>query len=311
MLVSVLMPAFNVEEYISQAIECVLSQTYKDFELIIIDDGSSDNTLKLAQKYAQKDSRVKVLFNDQNRNIVYSLNKAFNESVGSYILRMDADDLCDNNRLMKLVSFLKNNVKVDLVGTSLVSIDIENNVLGRSTYFSDETFLKSNIHLTTPVSHIWLARRQLYIDLNGYRNIPGAEDYDFLLRMLTNNKHFTNIEDDFSYRVRIGRNGNTASLIGVRQLKLKKYVYGLYNERLVGGSDSFSLSLLEKAVYTSPLLARVHNSSNYFLLNGIKFWSKKQYLLTLLNLTLSLVSPYQWSYLYGRAILKAKIRLKR
>ena len=104
-LVSVIMPAFNPQRYIRAAIRSVLSQTYVNFELIIVDDFSQDNTKEIVRSFS--DLRIKLIENTKNLGISKSLNKAIKLLKGDYIARMDADDICFPKRLEKQVSYLE------------------------------------------------------------------------------------------------------------------------------------------------------------------------------------------------------------
>ena len=104
-LVSVLMPAYNASLYIREAIDSILSQTFSDFEFLIIDDGSTDNTIDIVKKYT--DTRIKLIQNEQNRGLVYTLNKGLDIAQGKYIARMDADDICTSDRLEKQVAYME------------------------------------------------------------------------------------------------------------------------------------------------------------------------------------------------------------
>ena len=103
-LVSVLMPAFNVEKYIESAIESILDQSYLNFELIILDDGSIDQTRKLIDQYS--DSRIKKMYHDQNMGLVLTRNQLVSSASGRYIAFLDADDLAMPERLQVQVNFL-------------------------------------------------------------------------------------------------------------------------------------------------------------------------------------------------------------
>ncbi|EME3971788.1 glycosyltransferase family 2 protein [Vibrio fluvialis] len=305
-LVSVLMPAYNVDRYIHEAIDSILKQSYKNFELIIIDDGSIDSTFAIAEKFALIDPRIVLIRNDINSNIVYSLNRGLSISKGKFILRMDSDDKCEPKRLENLINFLESNLEYDLVGTSITAID-ENGVnIGKSIYYSSYEKLLKNIKYCTPVSHIWLARKDIYTELGGYRDIPGAEDYDFLLRMVTRGKKFTNLESDFSYSVRLNRQGNTSSLLGVKQLKLKKYVYSLFKERQIKFTDNYSKDKMLNYVNSSKLINKLHDISNFYLNKAIVEKSKNNYLKVSWYLLIAMVSPIQIEYLYGRFVLRLR-----
>src|ERR1035437_10045946 len=91
--ISVLLPAYNAELYLRQAVDSVLAQSFADFELLALDDGSTDRSLSILREYESKDSRVRVI-SRENRGLVSSLNELITESRGRYLARMDADDVC-------------------------------------------------------------------------------------------------------------------------------------------------------------------------------------------------------------------------
>ena len=116
--VSVLMPAYNRENYIEDSVKSILNQTYTNFELIILDDGSSDKTLE--KIYAFKDSRIKVLQNDQNRGIAFSRNRLLEEAKGKFLVLLDSDDISFSQRLEVQLDFLKKNQDLLMVGTPCI-----------------------------------------------------------------------------------------------------------------------------------------------------------------------------------------------
>lgn len=114
--VSVLMPAYNAVEHIREAIDSILEQTFTDFEFLIIDDGSTDNTIEVIKEYS--DPRIKLIHNDKNQGLIYSLNYGLDIAQGKYIARMDADDIALNTRFEKQVDFLENNPDISILGTA-------------------------------------------------------------------------------------------------------------------------------------------------------------------------------------------------
>ena len=113
MKVSVIMSVYNRENYIKSSLESLLCQTFKDFEIIIIDDCSTDKSVEIIESYS--DNRIKLIKNKENKGITYNLNRAIELSQGEYIARMDDDDICLPNRLECQVKFLDKHKKVDLV----------------------------------------------------------------------------------------------------------------------------------------------------------------------------------------------------
>src|SRR5580698_9685158 len=105
--VTVLMPVYNGEKYIKEALESILQQTFIDFEFLIINDGSTDNSVSIIKSF--NDNRIRLIHNEKNSGLVYSLNKGIGLSNGEYIARMDCDDVSIPERLEKQVGFLNSN----------------------------------------------------------------------------------------------------------------------------------------------------------------------------------------------------------
>lgn len=105
-LVSIIMPLYNGEKFIEITLESVLKQTYKNWELLITNDGSKDNSPKIAEKYAEKDERIK-LFNQINKGSAAARNNSLREAKGKYIVFLDSDDIWENNFLEEQIKFLK------------------------------------------------------------------------------------------------------------------------------------------------------------------------------------------------------------
>ena len=113
--ISVILPAYNAAEFLNESIDSILHQTYQNFELIIVNDGSTDNTQAIIEQYA--DPRIKCIQHDQNKGLVNCLNEAITLSKGEYIVRMDADDIAFNNRIQLQVAYLNEHPAVSIVGT--------------------------------------------------------------------------------------------------------------------------------------------------------------------------------------------------
>ncbi|MEF3401434.1 glycosyltransferase family A protein, partial [Listeria monocytogenes] len=113
-LVSVIIPTYNVEEYIEECIVSIQKQTYENLEIVVVDDCSSDNTFEILCRLAKDDTRIKVFQNDKNMKICYSLNKALENSSGEYIVRMDGDDVSSLDRIEMQLNYLQKNKDIDL-----------------------------------------------------------------------------------------------------------------------------------------------------------------------------------------------------
>lgn len=184
-LISIGMPFYNAQQYLGYAIESVLSQTYEKWELVLVDDGSSDNSLAIANMYAEEDSRIRVISDGLNKKLPARLNQLIDESKYKYIARMDADDIMHPERLEKQLSFLETNKCYDLVSTGLVSIDNNNKVKGyRKVGSLYDDF--SSIRTSYPIVHPSVMGRRSWFERNRYsEEYPRAEDFELWTRAIS------------------------------------------------------------------------------------------------------------------------------
>jgi len=124
---SIIMPLFNNERYVGQAIQSLLSQSYTDFELIIVDDASTDKSLQIVKSFS--DSRIRILLNHQNQGIVYSRNKGLEAARGTYIAPFDSDDVAMPEKFRKQIDFLKTHPEYGMIGSWAEQINEEGKIL--------------------------------------------------------------------------------------------------------------------------------------------------------------------------------------
>lgn len=273
-LISVIIPTYNVEKFIEDAIQSVLDQSYSNLEIIIVDDASTDSTYSILKMLEKKDKRIKLFKNDVNYKIAETLNIALSKSKGEFIVRMDGDDISLPSRLETLLKFLENNPQIGLVGSQTETINESGDIIGSpSSPILEKNIIKGLKYRMSTVLHIWMARKEVYEKLREYR-IPYAEDYDFLLRLVSHNVRFTNVSD-ILYQVRI-REGNTASSNGLKQRLAVEYAYELYLERSINATklDSYSDVILEKKMSRIRLLEITHHNSNLLLHAAMKIKAK-------------------------------------
>lgn len=187
MKVSIGIPFFNAELYFEDAIKSVLQQSFQDWELILVDDGSTDRSLEIAKKFANKDSRIRVISDGKNKKLPTRLNQIIQESQYEYIARMDADDLMHPDRLKIQLDFLEKNKEFDLVSTGVVSINDKNQVRGirrlREIY-TDFSEVKRHY----PIVHASiLAKRDWYLRNKYDQSLPRTEDFELWCRTISNN----------------------------------------------------------------------------------------------------------------------------
>lgn len=183
--VSVIMPVLNGARYIDTAVASIIKQSYADFEFIIIDDGSTDNTPEYLRAWARRDARVRILAGSGG-GISAALNKGLAEARGAIIVRMDADDIAAPERIRQQVSFLQANPTIAVVGSALRYVDADDSpsVLGKYPLSPGEvrTALRSG---QNPIAHPTVAmRRDVVRAVGEYRALfDGAEDFDLWLRI--------------------------------------------------------------------------------------------------------------------------------
>lgn len=263
-LISVLIPIYNVELFVVDAINSISNQTYQNLEIVVVDDCSTDKTYDFVKQLQEADNRIKLFRNTKNLKIAKTLNFALSQASGEYIARMDGDDYSDPTKIEKQYSFLLNNPDFVLVGTNYILVDENDNEISRSNYQSNFVKIKKIIRYESPVAHIWLTYKKIYEELGGYR-MPGVEDYDFLLRIVSKGYKISNLEE-FLYKVKL-RNGNTNSTMGLKQRKAIEYAVDLYDERSAKRvfSDSHTVDSFESAISVNEIdSVKFQKSSEYF-----------------------------------------------
>lgn len=180
-LVSVIMGTHNGEKYISRCIDSILSQTYQNWEFIICDDCSSDDTYSIIKRYSEQDARIKCIKNEKNQGLAFSLNECLKTSNGTYIARMDDDDISLPERFKIQVDFLNNHMEYALVSSNIVVFD-EQTDYGIRTFeeLPDLNYLIGH----NPFCHPAIMCRKTTFDiLNGYNpNCKRAQDYELWFR---------------------------------------------------------------------------------------------------------------------------------
>lgn len=198
--ISVLMSVFNGERYLRPAMDSLLAQTLGDFELIVVDDGSTDSSPLILDQYAASDSRVRVI-HQQNQGLTRSLNHALALATGEYVARMDADDICFPERFARQTEFLDNHPDVLCLGTAYEAIDAESKPLGRRQMATepaqiDRAHLAANTSLAHPTI---LVRRQAMDAIGGYdESYKTTQDLDLFLR-LAEHGTITNLDEPLLY----------------------------------------------------------------------------------------------------------------
>ncbi len=172
--VSIILTVYNRANYLNRCINSVLKQSFDDWELIAIDDGSQDNSLEILNKYADNYDKIKI-FTQPNMKLPLSRNRGINVSTGKYITFIDSDDEYLENHLAERINYFNEHNDVDLIHGGFEIIGDE--------YVPDKNNPSSLIHLSEcTVGATFFGKRKVFLELNGFKNIPYSEDSEFFER---------------------------------------------------------------------------------------------------------------------------------
>lgn len=247
-LVTVLMPVYNADLYVKQAIESILAQSYANFELLIINDGSSDGSVNVIKSFT--DERIHLVENETNLGLIATLNKGFDMAKGKYIARMDADDVALSNRLNEQVSFLEKNPEVGVYGCAYV--DLKHGQEGKQTVFlSDHDALKSVLLFNSCMGHPTVIFRTEVLRSNELKYNPEfkhAEDYEFWVRTIELTKFSNSPKVLLQYRIHDKQVSTTEAaaqkvvaahirLVMIEKLGLKPSELDMYIHNSIGNKE--------------------------------------------------------------------------
>ena len=196
-VISVVMPVYNAGKYLEGAICSILSQTFFDFEFIISYDESSDDSLKIINKYQKIDDRI-ILLEGNNQGLVKSLNEAIKLSKGKYVARMDADDIATFDRFEKQIKLLENS-DLDICGGHYLSIDCNGKIIDTNLVPITHDMCSLSLSFKVPFAHpSVMIRKRFLIDNDlkyGQSKYKIAEDLDLWVRMHGHGAIFGNVDD--------------------------------------------------------------------------------------------------------------------
>lgn len=223
-LVSIGMPVFNCEQTLNTAVQSILNQTYSNWELILIDDGSQDRTLEVACRF--QDPRIKVVSGGCNQQLPSRLNQAIALSHGKYFARMDGDDVCYPERLQRQVDYLEQHPEIDLLGTAGINFDRDGRATGKTPWKQCHADICARPWVGFPMMHpTWMGKLDWFQKFQYRTNAIGMEDYEMMLRTYQTSRFAALPEILLGYRV--------------ASLSLKKVVVSRYH---------FCISLIQKAL---------------------------------------------------------------
>lgn len=249
--VSILMPVYNASAYLQEAIESIINQTFTDWELIIINDGSTDKSAEICKYF--NDTRIRYFEHKENCKLIATLNEGIDLCKGQYIARMDADDISMPKRLEKQLAFLENNPDYILVGTNAYVIDQHEKIIGKIINPESNNFLQVSLLFTTPFVHPSIMIRTHILKQNKYSTqYIHSEDQELWMRIACLGK-IANLKSMlFKYRIhntnvsvqhQLLQQQNSYSLISnglkdldiipsKRELKLHKLSFELFESKI-------------------------------------------------------------------------------
>lgn len=211
--VSIVLPCYNGQRFLSQSIDSIIAQTFNDWELIIVNDNSTDSTPDIAEKYAKLDPRIRVIHNHKNQRLPGALNTGFAKAKGEYLTWTSDDNIAKNNWLSVLVDWLDNHPDTDMVSANMDIIDEKGNFLDRfrrgKNYTSRELAYKCNIGAA------FMYRKTIADKVGNYDDkMFCAEDYDYWVRIALCGKIDYILDNIYMYRI------NSGSLTATQQPKI-------------------------------------------------------------------------------------------
>jgi glycosyltransferase involved in cell wall biosynthesis len=204
--ITAVMSVFNGQAFLAEAVDSILGQSFGDFEFVIIDDGSTDQTAEILRQYAARDARIRIHRHD-NMGRTQSLNVGIRIAGGKYIARMDADDISLPNRFQEQFSFMEDHPDVGLVGGAFQLISVNGSLIDAIRYPTQDLEIRSALRVDNPICHpAAFLRKKLVLEAGGYRKpFVESEDYDLWLR-LSERAQLANLETFvLQYRIHLNQ----------------------------------------------------------------------------------------------------------
>jgi glycosyltransferase involved in cell wall biosynthesis len=296
--VSVILPVYNQEKYLEQTIESILSQTYTNFELLLLDDGSKDKSAEVIRKYSEKDKRIKAFY-QENTGKCTATNKLVEIAKGDYCAFLDADDVMLPNRLERQINYHLNNPKVDATSCHCYYINEKGKQLGKQHFPGLENpkdsikAIKNNKIVHCAFTGLMMTKKS-FLDLDGLRPAYWpCEDFDIVNRLIEKGYKLVIIQDVLMcYRV------HSSSITVKNPMEvLVKSNWTVHNTLLRrGGYDESTFERYKEELKNEPFIKkwnriRTNYANIYFKRAGVYLMSKK-YLKFITQITAaSLLSP--------------------
>lgn len=270
MLISVILPVYNAEKFISECLQSLKNQTFKEFELIIIDDGSTDNSLSIINSFVTSFQKISII-SRENRGLVQSLNEGISQSSGKYIVRMDADDICHETRLEKQITKMTIDPSIDILGSWVKFFD--KNILKGTIWRTSKTHreIQVNMIFGSAIAHPSLMIKSEIFKKDNYwynSDYKGLEDYELWTRLMKNYKTQNLQEVLLFYR----RHEESTTVKEERINQLRQQVKSKIRKAYIGRFSNWEIQQIDSEILEH--LSSNENIKKYKKIEtlGFNFW---------------------------------------
>ena len=298
-IVSVLMAVYNGQDYLDESIMSILTQTFTDFEFLIINDGSSDNTKMIIENYAERDSRINYFENKKNIGLSATLNRGLKLCRGKYIARMDDDDVSMPSRLGKQVIYLERNPSVGLVSVGRSYMAPNGLIFETRMYPDNHEYIVSALKMGNNIlDHgCVMFRKNLVSEMEQPYRFYYSQDLDLWLRLMETAK-LGMIEESLHYRRR--SSGSISWDLYNKRLKITKLILDLYIKR-VSGVPEGNWKLCEHKILSEIVDSKITTNLNDDFYNGKAYFINKSFKMArrflVCSLTQNFTNGIAWGYL--------------
>ncbi len=253
--ISILLCVYNAENYIIESLNSIKKQTFTNFEVVLINDGSTDNSLSIIENYISKNSLDIKLYSQKNKGLTKSLNKAIELSKGQFVARMDADDISHPDRLMKCLDYIKNG-KYDFICTKAKSFGERERIISPPNSIKRRCFFSMTIlKFGNPFVHgTFFGKREVFKENLYDEQFKTAQDYEFLCRIISINKYKFGFLNETLYFLRIlpsslGRAEGSSQVKNAKLIAEKYFGTRFYLIPASKGFKRLFLSIYKRAVF--------------------------------------------------------------
>lgn len=295
--ISVLMPVYNAQRFLKRAIESVLAQTFTNFELLIINDGSTDKSVSIIESF--QDPRIRLVHNQKNSGVIHTLNMGILLAQGKYIARMDADDICFPERFEKQVSYLELHPETAVLASRIIQINADEDEL--SHWDMDfKVLTREQIYIASAkancIAHPSVMMRRAIAQIYLYnKKQKGSEDWDLWMRLLSDGQHIDKLPQ---YLLKYRIHNSSVTAIHNREVTLEKKINKVRLTFLKERFEKFRLKKFEFLVIVAILRTFARDIKINRLPCWLRFWKRL--------LTLSPFRAYSEFLLLKKSILQSK-----